>query len=215
MVLAPDRIVFCDFDGTITAIETFIGMLNEFTPDLSAVILPQIYARTLTLREGVRQLLESIPSRFYVDIIKYAQVQPIRPGLRELLDFLDEQNVPFVIISGGLEDMIKAVIQREQLGAKISAIAAMSVDASGDYLQVNSAFEDDSELVAKMKVMAQYPATEKIAIGDSVTDINMALAADIVFARDRLIGYMETARKSYIPWQDFLDIQEYLAQKWK
>ena len=53
--------------------------------------------------------------------------------------------------------------------------------------------------------MAQYTAESKIAIGDSVTDINMALAADIVFARDRLQGYLDAEidaeNKSYIQWQ--------------
>ncbi len=52
------KIVFCDFDGTITAVETFAGMLKEFAPDLSAQIMPQMYARTLSLRRGVSQLLE-------------------------------------------------------------------------------------------------------------------------------------------------------------
>jgi 2-hydroxy-3-keto-5-methylthiopentenyl-1-phosphate phosphatase len=31
------KIVFCDFDGTITAVETFAGMLKEFAPDLSKI----------------------------------------------------------------------------------------------------------------------------------------------------------------------------------
>jgi len=66
------KIVFCDFDGTITAVETFAGMLKEFAPDLSAQIMPQMYARTLSLRRGVRQLLESIPSQKYADILAYA-----------------------------------------------------------------------------------------------------------------------------------------------
>ena len=48
--------------------------------------------------------------------------------------------------------------------------------------------------------MAKYPADEKIAIGDSVTDINMSLAADLVFARDRLIQYLDAENKPYVRW---------------
>lgn len=59
------RIVFCDFDGTITAEETFVAMLDRFTPEVSARILPELYTKRLTLREGVRQMLESIPSSSY------------------------------------------------------------------------------------------------------------------------------------------------------
>ena len=57
------RIVFCDFDGTITAVETFVAMFKEFAPDVSAAVLPQLYNRQITLRQGVRQILESILSR--------------------------------------------------------------------------------------------------------------------------------------------------------
>ncbi len=45
-----------------------------------------------------------------------------------------------------------------------------------------------TELVAKVLVMEEYPADEKIEIGDSSTDFNMALHAPMVFARDRPLG---------------------------
>jgi 2-hydroxy-3-keto-5-methylthiopentenyl-1-phosphate phosphatase len=212
-----NSIIFCDFDGTITAIETFAGMLKEFAPDLSAQIMPLMYARKLTLREGVRQILESIPSRLYPEIISYAETKPIRPGFTELVDFLNSQNVPLIVISGGLKNMVKAVLSRQEnqsLITKISDIFAIEIDTSSDYLKINSDFEAGTELVAKVKVMEQYDASEKIAIGDSLTDINMALKADLVFARDRLKNYLDEENKSYISWENFFDIKNYLVAHW-
>jgi 2-hydroxy-3-keto-5-methylthiopentenyl-1-phosphate phosphatase len=211
----PQSIVFCDFDGTITAIETFVGMLKEFAPELSAQLLPEMYARRLTLREGVKQLLESIPSDRYPEIISYAASNPIRPGLEELINFLNVRGVPFIVISGGLRDMVETVLDRQQLIEKVDSIYAVDIDTRSDRLQVHSDFEGNTELVAKVKVMEQYFISEKIAIGDSVTDINMALAADLVFARDRLVDYLEAENKPYIPWNDFLDIRDYLAHRWQ
>ena len=43
----------------------------------------------------------------------------------------------------------------------------------------------------------------------------MALKADLVFARDRLIEYMEAENRPYIPWNNFFDIRNYLAQRWQ
>lgn len=206
------RVVFCDFDGTITAIETFAGMLKEFAPELSAELMPKMYARQLTLREGVRQILESIPSTRYSDILAYAQDKPLRSGLEQFLDFLEVQQVPFVVVSGGLRDMVETVLKREGLLDKVSAIFALDVDTSYPNLKVHSDFEDGIEMVAKVKVMAQYSVDESIAIGDSVTDINMASAADLVFARDVLIDYLQAENKPYIPWHDFSDIQSYLSK---
>lgn len=211
--IMTQRIVFCDFDGTITAQETFVGMLKAFTPELSAQLMPRMYDRSLTLREGVRQLLESIPSQRYNEIIEFALEQPIRPGLKELLDFLGEQSIPFVVISGGVHAMIEAVLQREGLLGQVKAIAAVHLDRTREFLKVVSHYEGETELIAKVQVMSQYPAQETIAIGDSVTDINMALQADLVFARDRLPTYLDAEGKPYLPWSDFFKIRDYLRER--
>lgn len=214
------RVVFCDFDGTITAVETFAGMLKEFAPELSAELVPQMYARKLTLRDGVRQLLESIPSQRYGEVIAYADDKPIRPGLDELIDFLDAQAVPFVVVSGGLRGMVERVLSRTRDGKtpiieRVASICAVDIDPSSEYLQVASEFEAETELVAKVQVMAKYPAEETVAIGDSVTDINMALKANTVFARDRLIHYLEAENKPYIRWNDFFEVRDRLAETWQ
>ncbi|TFI51606.1 2-hydroxy-3-keto-5-methylthiopentenyl-1-phosphate phosphatase [Mastigocladus laminosus UU774] len=207
------RIIFCDFDGTITVSETFVAVLKHFSPQLSAELIPEMYAQRLTLREGVKRILESIPSSRYPEILEFTRNQPISSGFTELLDFLDTQKVPLVVISGGLRGMVEVVL--DELLPRIHAIHAVDIDTKGEYLQVNSEFEGGTELVAKVQVMEKYPADEKIAIGDSITDLNMALATPIVFARDRLAYYLENNQKSYILWQDFFDVRDTLAQLWK
>ncbi|HBW57405.1 MAG TPA: 2-hydroxy-3-keto-5-methylthiopentenyl-1-phosphate phosphatase [Oscillatoriales bacterium UBA8482] len=205
-------IVFCDFDGTITAEETFVAMLKEFTPKIAAEIMPLLYQREITLRAGVRTMLESIPSRCYPEIIEFSRTKKIRPGFVEFLDFLHTQEVPFILVSGGVRVMVETVLG--ELSQKIDGMYAVDLDSSGEYFQVNSEFEADTELVAKVKVMERYSNPEKIVIGDSVTDLNMALATPIVFARDRLAEYLDEYQKPYINWTDFFDIRDHLSQKW-
>jgi 2-hydroxy-3-keto-5-methylthiopentenyl-1-phosphate phosphatase len=38
----------------------------------------------------------------------------------------------------------------------------------------------------------------------------MARRADLVFARDRLIDYLQAENQPYIPWDNFFEIREYL-----
>lgn len=209
----PKRVVFCDFDGTITAEETFVGMLKHFTPELSAKLMPEMYALRLTLRQGVRQLLESIPSERYPDILDYARCKAMRAGFAELLDFLDAEGVPFVVVSGGVRGMVETVLG--PLTERVRAIYAVDVETSGEYLQVKSEFEGDAELVSKVEVMEKYAPQESVAIGDSVTDLNMAMHASVVFARDRLAHYLDDRQKPYTPWNDFFDVRDSLSQRWK
>ena len=207
------RVVFCDFDGTITVEETFVAMLKHFAPELSSQLMPEMYARRLSLRSGVRQLLESIPSECYGEIVEFSRGKLMRPRLVELLDFLDEKKVDFAIVSGGLRVMVETVMG--DLVNRASVIYAVDVDASSPRLQVNSEFEGDTELVSKVRVMGQHPAQEQVAIGDSLTDFNMALQASSVFARDRLAEYLDEQQKPYTKWDNFFDVLESLSQKWK
>ena len=206
------RVVFCDFDGTITVEETFVAMLKHFAPELSSELMPEMYARRLSLRSGVRQLLESIPSECYGEIIEFSRQKLMRSGLVELLDFLDAQGVHFVIVSGGLRIMVETVMG--DLVDRASAIYAVDVNATGPRLQVNSEFEGGTELVSKVRVMEQYAAQEQVAIGDSITDFNMALQASSVFARDRLAEYLDEQQKPYTKWDNFFDVLENLSKKW-
>jgi 2-hydroxy-3-keto-5-methylthiopentenyl-1-phosphate phosphatase len=208
-----NSIVFCDFDGTITAQETFVAVLKEFAPELAAELIPQMYALKVTLRDGVRRILESIPSSRLPEIIEFTQQKPMRAGLLELLDFLESRDVPFVVVSGGLRAMVEVVLG--SLVERTHAIYAIDVDTSGSHFRVVSPYEGETELVDKVKVMNLYgTANIKIAIGDSVTDLNMASSAPVVFARDRLATYLDERNKPYIAWNDFFDIRTALIQLW-
>ncbi|MBC7516218.1 MAG: HAD-IB family phosphatase [Alkalinema sp. FL-bin-369] len=206
-------IVFSDFDGTITLHDTFVDLLKKFsTPGLADRLMAQMYAQTLTLRKGVTQLLESIPSDQYLNIIEFSKTHPIRSGFPEFLDFLELHDVPCVVVSGGIRIMVETVL--EEFKPRLAGLHAVDLDASGDYFNVIPNYAGETELVAKVNIMAKYEFDQSIAIGDSITDFNMAMAADLVFARDRLAKYLDEQGKSYVPWNDFFEIRDYLDQYW-
>ena len=206
-------IVFSDFDGTITLHDTFVDLLKKFsTPGLADRLMAQMYAQTLTLRKGVTQLLESIPSDQYLNIIEFSKTHPIRSGFPEFLDFLESHDVPCVVVSGGIRIMVETVL--EEFKPRLAGLHAVDLDASGDYFNVIPNYAGETELVAKVNIMAKYEFDQSIAIGDSITDFNMAMAADLVFARDRLAKYLDEQGKSYVPWNDFFEIRDYLDQYW-
>ncbi|AFZ45728.1 HAD-superfamily hydrolase, subfamily IB (PSPase-like) [Halothece sp. PCC 7418] len=211
----PKYAIFCDFDGTITAEDTFTGMLKAVAPHLCDEYLPDIYAQKLTLREGVKRIIESIPSQSYSQMIDYVDEIPLRPGFVELVKFAISHHIPFHVVSGGLKDMVKRVLTQQTLGNRplleqVASINAVAIDTSNDYLRAISDYEGGTELVAKVEVMKQYPAQNSISIGDSITDLNIALNANISFARDRLARYLDAADHFYYPWDDFFTVQEKL-----
>ena len=205
--------VFCDFDGTITAQESLQAVFEHFVPDQWADVKERLVSGELTLRRGVRQVIETIPSAHYPAVLSFVREIPLRPGLAELLDYLEACGIAFVIVSGGVRGMVEAGLG--SLISRVHQVFAADADDSGPYLRVHSEFEGGTELVDKVAVMNRFPANPRIVIGDGMTDQNMARSADLVFARGRLVRYLEDAGYSYIKWGDFFDIRDYLKQQSK
>jgi 2-hydroxy-3-keto-5-methylthiopentenyl-1-phosphate phosphatase len=206
------RAVFCDFDGTISAGETFVHVLKTYAPELAPTLIPQILSFEVTLREGVTRMLQTMPSDRYDEAIASADDVPLRAGLAELVAWCGEHDVPFVVVSGGLEDMVRRKLG--PLESRVTGVHAVRIDRSGPTWRVDSPWADGPELVGKIKVMHAHPAAERVAIGDSATDVRMSEVAEVVFARDRLCTYLDERGVDYLPWDDFHDIRRALAARW-
>ena len=205
--------VFCDFDGTITSEETLVGMFNTFVPELYAERSRQMHAGSITLKEAVRTLMESIPSERYPQILDYFSRQPIRAGFESFLDFLRASSVPLVIVSGGIREMISA-----RLGTLVKAVEAIyapEVRTDGEFMTVRSDFEGRAELLSKVDVMRKYACDRAVAIGNGITDISMARNASVVFARDFLARWLSEHGVAYFPWNDFNDVRKNLSIVWE
>ena len=205
-------IVFCDFDGTITAEETFVGMLKRFAAESYDATEDLLIEGKITLGEAVRRLVESIPSKRYPQVLEYVKDKPIRQGFSELLDFLYFHGVPLMVVSGGLMGSVSAKLAPFQ--NRILAMYAAEVDAEGDFLRVHSDFESATELVAKTRVMGLYRCEQSIVIGDGITDLKIATTADLVFARDRLCGYLTEKGKPFIRGEVFFDVCNDWSKRW-
>ncbi len=208
-----ERIVFCDFDGTISSTETFIEMFIEFAPDVFTEVATPMMNKEISIRDGVKIIVESIPSSKYSDILKFTKARKVRPGFEEFLDFLNSKGVPFVVISGGLQGMVKTKIGKYE--NKIHAMYAADVSTDEEYLKVISDYEGGTELVAKADIIKQYEFEECISIGDGFTDITMAKVSDLVFARDSLATTLDEMNLSYMKWNDFNDIRQHLEKRWR
>lgn len=198
-------VVFSDFDGTITEDETFVAVLKHFAPETSRALLPEIYALRLPLREGVRRILESIPSARFPAMLEFVEGASLRQGFTQFLDFVTTRGIPFVIVSGGLEELIRQILG--PLATRIDAIYAARVDRSAPFLKARSDYESNAELVSKPLILKRYAAAKAICIGDSVTDLEMAMCCPNIFARDRLAQYLREREDPFFPYETFFDIR--------
>lgn len=209
----PRRVICCDFDGTITPVDTFIAMAEAFAPQVWNALRQDLFEQRISLRAFVEQLIGSIPSDCYPAMVEFVAAHPVRPGFPEFLDFLEAQAVPIVVVSGGLRGLVESVLHPWR--DRLAGLHAAEVDLSGPTIRVHSAVGSERAFVDKQLAMSRYAADELIVIGDSITDVEIALAADRVFAHSPLDRYLEQAgRHDFHRWQDFHDLTAQLTGLW-
>lgn len=205
-----DYIIFIDFDGTITAIDTLEYFMTALTGIDMREYGIQKTKEGYTVRMAITEMMGMIRSEDYKKSTYMFKDLPVREGFDDFLDAAKECNIPVVVLSGGVEEMAEETIKPYR--DKIQDLWAAKVDLSGEYIRYYSGYESETELVGKTGIMARYDYDKAIAIGDSFTDREMSLASDIVFARDRLAEVLEKSGKSFYRYETFHDIAEKLRE---
>ena len=206
---APFRI-FLDFDGTLVKPNVAIVLVEKFAQDGARVaheVDEQLHRGELTLRQAwdlQAALLrwEQIPgmSDFAVREI------PLRDGAHELLKLLSVHSVPTVVVSGGLDFYIRAILNRDGLELPFLSDTAHRGPAGELRVEHPHGHVDCRQcgICKAQLVRGPLPKSERtVFVGDGSTDRFAAEVADIVFARGRLLTYCQQRGIPAFPFEDF------------
>ncbi|MDR2996248.1 2-hydroxy-3-keto-5-methylthiopentenyl-1-phosphate phosphatase [Bacillus cereus] len=204
--------VFCDFDGTITNNDNIMSIMEKFAPPEAEEVKNRILSQELSIQEGVSQLFQLIPTHLRDDIIQFLkETAEIRSGFHEFIQFVNENNISFYVISGGMDffvyPLLQGIIPKEQ-------IYCNETDFSAEFITVKWPHSCDDHCqnhcgLCKSSLIRKLSDTNDfhIVIGDSITDLQAAKQADKVFARDFLITKCEENHIAYTPFETFQDVQ--------
>lgn len=198
-------IVFVDFDGTIMMEDTLDGSVRLFaSSEEYRTVRGKLVAGEMTLSQVVRYAFDGAPSSRLGRMLEYVDSVQVRPGFSEFLDEMARRQIPVVVISGGIRQFVERRLAPYR--DKILAIHAVDLDVSTEQMQLISPYDDGNELLKKTDVMALYKYSHAVGIGDSYTDMKMALAVDTIFARSELAQYLMKLKKPYLPYESFFDV---------
>lgn len=197
--------IFCDFDGTVTDFETAEGLWEYLLGDTFHKKMKQLLKDNANTSHGIKELFSLVPSADYPLIEQYILSIKLRPGFPEFLQWIATKDIPFVLVSAGIREMIDAVL--EPYENLITAVHCCDLDYSGPFLTISCPYDNGIDLMQKEAVMKQYYYKKSIYIGDSFTDMNAARTADSVFARDRLHTYLSGNQIPHYTFETFHDIR--------
>ncbi len=208
-------IIFCDFDGTVTETDNIISLMEKFAPIEWVSVKDQILAQEVSVQEGVGKLFSLLPSNSREDLVTFLKEHSvIREGFSDFVQFTKEEGIPLYIVSGGIDffvyPLLEGLIERENIYCNAS-------NFSGDNIQIlwpNSCddFCSNGCGCCKPSIIKKLVSSNEdiIVIGDSITDLQAAKMAEIVFARDFLKVKLDELKKEYHSFETFYDVIETL-----
>ncbi|KAH9970184.1 HAD-like domain-containing protein [Lactifluus volemus] len=198
-------VVFSDWDGTITTYDSndyltdFLGYGKE---KRRAGNLDILHGRII-LRDNFREMLESVSQnghtfedckRVLRDNIK------LDSGFLEFFQYCKSQDIPFIIVSNGMEPLIRAILSTvvDDDDANRIEIISNSIDVQDDgswsikFRHPSSGYgHDKSHAILPYKDLENPPLL--FFFGDGVSDISAAKHADMLFAKEKPDGENDLA----------------------
>lgn len=206
------RIVFCDFDGTITVNDNIIAIIKHFNPAGWENIAERTIAQEISIMDGVGQMFRLLPASMQKEVIDFSISNVrIREGFAEFLNYCKEQQIDFFVTSGGIDFFVYPIL--EAFDIPKDHIYCNGSDFSGEQIEILWPNPCDAHCtnncgMCKTTIMRRFPEEqfERIIIGDSVTDFEGAKLADIVYSRSHLTVKCKELGLPHHEYETFHDI---------
>jgi 2-hydroxy-3-keto-5-methylthiopentenyl-1-phosphate phosphatase len=210
--MSKERIIFCDFDGTITVNDNIVAIMKHFNPEGWEAIVEKIVTQQISIREGVGAMFALLPTSRKAEIVDYAISNAvIRDGFVEFVAYCKEQGITLLITSGGIDFFIYPLLRPFPIPEDHIYCNASSFD--GETIEILWPNKCDAHCktdcgMCKTSIIRSYDSArfERIIIGDSITDFEGAKLVDTIFARSHLIDRCEQLGYAYHPFHTFFDI---------
>lgn len=209
-----DLHIFCDFDGTISALDIgddFFRTFSRQEPWHSRLLEGKISIRDywrVVAEEVDRPLTEAI-------LDDYVRTIPIDPGAHELLELARAEGIPFTVVSDGFDFYIRRFLADHGLeGVETFCNRADLTDDGRLVMSFPYAAEGCECISAACKrnivLRSVAPDVRVIYIGDGRSDFCPAEHADVIFAKKHLAAYCNANRLPHYPFRTLSDVARQL-----
>lgn len=209
--------ILCDFDGTITAEDNIIALMKAFAPTEWVELKDAILAQDISIRSGVGQLFDLLPSSERTAYRDYLVERiALRPGFSAFLTEVHQNGWHFDVVSGGMDffvhPILDGLVDSEHIYCNVADFSGETVTVTWPHA-CDTQCTNDCGCCKPTIARRIVDSTDRlIVIGDSVTDFEIAKRADFVYARGQLITLCEAEAIPFAPFETFHDITHHLQE---
>lgn len=216
----PKFIFFTDFDGTITLQDSNDFMTDNlgYGPERRRQLTAECLQGKLTFRDSFRDMMESVKKPFNECVQYLVDHIQLDPHFAEFFQWSLANNVPVVVVSSGMEPIIKALL-KAMIGPdaeKMEVVANFTGPKPGKSIDEEDGWEivyrnpesgfghDKSIILRQYSSLPDDVRPTMFYAGDGVSDLSAARETDLLFAKKGhdLITYCV---KEDIPFTTFDD----------
>lgn len=210
--------IFCDFDGTITRGDTVDLLLEKLALDewrhleslweKGKISSKECMSRQVPLIQGGWAAIENVLQSVELD-----------PGAARLVEWCDNLNVPFSIVSDGLDLVIQYLLKKGGINTSEMVIWSNHLMLSEDDQSLSLEIPVRAHRVVcstghcKCQILDMAPAGALTAvIGDGRSDFCWSQRADLLFAKDSLLKHARKNKWTYLEYDNLSDVQAVLQR---
>lgn len=212
-------IIFSDFDGTIAQVDVTDAILNEFAAPEWQKVEEEWLAGQIGSRECLRRQMALVRASAD-DLNALIDSIPLDPGFAAFQRWTLEHRISFYVVSDGFDYVISRILRRSGAEGELlngSHLFASSMRVQGTSVKVDFPHGPDPcvhgcatckpEIIRRLGA-GQWPV---IFTGDGLSDRFAVEAADLVFAKDKLLAYCrDQGIGATAPFSTFADIESNL-----
>jgi 2-hydroxy-3-keto-5-methylthiopentenyl-1-phosphate phosphatase len=207
----PRPALFFDFDNTLTEGDVLDQVIERFSPDERWRDWENAWASgQLSARDCLRLQVENL--RVTRDtLLGYLSWVRIDPAFAEIVAWAEARDVPVNIVSDSFLPLIHHILLTN--GIDIVPIYANDLGFSGDRLIPSFPFYDPAcprSANAKARHLAGYADCTVVFAGDGHSDLDAALASDVVFAKSTLARELGARSVTFHPFETLEPVLEFL-----
>lgn len=213
-----DKVIFCDFDGTMTVDDVVDKLLSEYGDEPWMEIEELWEAGKIGSETCLILQLACIKHITADDLMRFASDMAIDPYLCEFVRFVRESSIDLYVLSDGFDCFIERILGNH-------GIASLPTFANGLTIEDNKPIPSfpfkvgqchSGSGMCKCAIIEKYRADRLVIyIGDGGSDKCAVRNADIVFAKGKLSNYCSANSIDFIEFSNFGDVMKFLIEKEK